>query len=374
MKTILFYSTTHQFGGHEMMSLKYIEALCERAEYKIYVAIFEGNNELRGRLDKLQSTYPSVEVVQTKFKTKSFQGLRNFINWSDVVEHIRLLRRISPDRVIALQGSIESSSGILLPSILVKMPVTSYIPNCNGYQESGAKLGRLRDMVNKSITYKLLHSIITISDGQKSIFSERWKVKCPIYTVPNYVSTERFHGTFKPNANTLKIGLVGRLDFRHKRQDLFLSFVDEQFRDDDGFEFILAGNGSDRDKELIRKGICNLSNVTYIEWLDNPQDLYRELDAIVLFSRYEGVPLVMIEAILSGIPVFSTRVYGMKEYLPEDWTVELGKEEDLASKIRMLKTNPHVFEKPVIELQRKFIKMFDQAMCRSEFISAVGKI
>lgn len=56
--------------------------------------------------------------------------------------------------------------------------------------------------------------------------------------------------------------------------------------------------------------------------LDNREDLYDGFDAMVLPRRYAGLCLPMNEALISGLPVFMTKISPNNYILPENWLVE----------------------------------------------------
>lgn len=66
--------------------------------------------------------------------------------------------------------------------------------------------------------------------------------------------------------------------------------------------------------KLLRYGIRFTGAKSYAE----VADLMQASDALVLFSRFENLPCVMLEAMCCGLPVIATRVGGIAYHLDED--------------------------------------------------------
>lgn len=79
----------------------------------------------------------------------------------------------------------------------------------------------------------------------------------------------------------------------------------------------------------------NLTDERLIIETDNTrdrQDLYSGYDAMVLPRRYAGLCLPMNEALMSGLPVFMSRISPNNTVLPTDWTVEAEKISEFKAK------------------------------------------
>ncbi len=82
----------------------------------------------------------------------------------------------------------------------------------------------------------------------------------------------------------------------------------------------LAGDGPDRsviEMQIRRLGIANHVRVLGYRSSEQVRDLLHDADVFVLPSFAEGVPVVLMEAMASGVPVIATRIAGIPE-LVED--------------------------------------------------------
>jgi len=92
-----------------------------------------------------------------------------------------------------------------------------------------------------------------------------------------------------------------------KRQDIRLKFIGEGPELAEIKEIL-------QDEPALSKKVDILGSV-------NHDEVARELrnsDALILFSKYEGLPCVILEAWCTGIPVISTNVGGIKDYFQND--------------------------------------------------------
>jgi glycosyltransferase involved in cell wall biosynthesis len=59
--------------------------------------------------------------------------------------------------------------------------------------------------------------------------------------------------------------------------------------------------------------VLNLANVSFLGRRDDIEDVWSQHQALVLASRFEGMPLVLVEAMLCGRPGIVTDVGGNRE-------------------------------------------------------------
>ena len=124
-------------------------------------------------------------------------------------------------------------------------------------------------------------------------------------------------------------GFLGRLS-EEKRPD----YVVEMARRFPQFRFIIAGDGlmrSQIENAVAKNGLAD--RVQLLGFVATPQDFYNVVDAVLIPSRVEGLPIVMLEAMALGKTVIASRV-GMIGQVIEDgkngFTVTAGDIDELA--------------------------------------------
>jgi len=93
---------------------------------------------------------------------------------------------------------------------------------------------------------------------------------------------------------------VGRLD-KVKGYDLLLEAMKQL---DDRFHLTIIGQGSEEfNLQHLVKKLGLKSKVSFLDFQDNPYCYMRQADIMLLSSRYEGFPNVVLEANACGTPV-----------------------------------------------------------------------
>lgn len=85
-------------------------------------------------------------------------------------------------------------------------------------------------------------------------------------------------------------------------------------------ELVLAGDGPDRawiENEARESGIQNHVRITGYLSQDRVREELRSSDVFVMASFAEGVPVVLMEAMASGLPVVATRIAGIAELVDD---------------------------------------------------------
>jgi len=114
-------------------------------------------------------------------------------------------------------------------------------------------------------------------------------------------------------SNGLSLACIARLDVSHKGQDLLLQVLSLPRWRERKIRVSLVGKGPhERGLRRIAEQ-QKLTNVEFEGFSNNIEEVWRRHGALVLASRYEGMPLALVEAMLCGRPGIVTDVAGHRE-------------------------------------------------------------
>jgi glycosyltransferase involved in cell wall biosynthesis len=95
---------------------------------------------------------------------------------------------------------------------------------------------------------------------------------------------------------------------------------------------VLVGDGPER--ETLEQLVTTLQiadRVTMVGWAESPTAYLLTFDILAMPSRFEGLPLVLLEAMLHGLPVVATGVGSISDVVTSEETALLVPVEDVAA-------------------------------------------
>jgi glycosyltransferase involved in cell wall biosynthesis len=194
--------------------------------------------------------------------------------------------------------------------------VSVVINTCHGLVNSRAKAERIF-----RATLPLTHAVCMVCDSTRQLLVDRCFIPERKTTVIlNGIATERFTerrahpGSARPR---IRFGTLGRLAPIKDHATLIRAFAIVARRLPQA-ELHIAGEGPEHPslKTMIAEASLG-DRVTLTGATNDSAGFLSRLDIFVLSSRSEGLPVVILEAMASGLPIVSTRVGGTPEAAPE---------------------------------------------------------
>jgi glycosyltransferase involved in cell wall biosynthesis len=164
---------------------------------------------------------------------------------------------------------------------------------------------------NASGSYFVSRAILEISRWQFGTALEKAKIVRNPFNV-SYDASPPW-----PASSDVEFALacVGRLDVISKGQDVLLQVLGLPHWRERKVRISLAGEGPNERGLRRMAERLGLTNVEFRGQLDNVEAVWAEHHALVLPSRFEGMPLVVVEAMLCGRPCIATDVGGNRELI-----------------------------------------------------------
>ena len=331
VKKILFYSDSKIFGGHEIMSTKIANTLFDN-NYKIEFMYY--NKDFDYKLNENIKRYfnPIYDKTPLPF-------IANF-NLFSIFYIYKRIKKINPDIIIVCQGNIEFSLKGLFVSKLLKKTTVSYIPFGYSFYKMNSKLSSIRDFINQYY-YNLPNFFITPSLCQKNEILKKIKhqnisiINNPIYISP---CTVKFN-----KENTIKLGLIGRINFKHKNQIISITIANKLKSLNIPFKITIIGDGEDlfKLKKIVKKNKLT-NNFIFYKWM-NKSELNKiiedNIDIVLVPSKFEtGIPLVIYDALENNKKFLLSKIDSIDEYsIPNEFLMDINNIDKILQKIIYLK-------------------------------------
>lgn len=300
MTTILHAFPTFAVGGAQMRFAAIANRFGARYSHIIYA--------ISGVYGATERLGPSVDAVYPALAMRPGETLRNARSFRQVLSDLR------PDVLVSYNwGSIEWA-------VANAVPVTRHIHIEDGFgpEEQDVQLRR-RVLMRRAF---LRHAITVLpSRSLWRIASDTWRL--PIHRlryVPNGVDLARFHpaphGAWVSDsgADGPVIGTVATLRPEKNIPRLIEAFA----RLGMPARLVIAGGGPDLPAlQALAERTPVGGRIQFTGPVADPAPLYRSFDLFALSSDTEQMPLSVLEAMATGLPVVSTNVGDVLDMLPE---------------------------------------------------------
>ncbi len=291
-------------GGAERCLLRLATGL-DRTEFSpLVISLASPPTRDRRLVEQLEAAGIPVEFLRADSKWKLLRaraGLR------------RVLREFAPDLV---------QSFLFHANVLAAWSVPRPVPLVFGIRV--ADPSRARMLVERRAARRASR-VVCVSQSVGRFVAERAGFKAAkIEVIPNGVDVPALATAVPADLTSAGISaerrvllFVGRLE-QQKGWDWLLQLAPEMLARLPGHDLVLVGEGPDRSQIADFQQRHPDLRLHVLGWRADVANLLRRAELLLLPSRWEGMPNVVLEAMAAGRAVLATDVEGVAEVLGED--------------------------------------------------------
>lgn len=277
MKIIFLIELLYNAAGTERISTDIANKLYEETKWEIKFVVLNNNIQTAFNLN------PNIEISSIHSSLSS--PIRSIINLR------QLIKKEKPDYVINVATTM---SRISIPASAFTS--TKVITWEHFNLHAGSRLGCLWRIVSAYLSYKT----VVLTNRDRNDYPKF--VHNKITTIYNFPTLMK---GYKSKIDSNIAIAVGRLTFQ-KGFDMLLNVWKEVKENGSEWTLYIVGSGED-EKELKTKA-KNLhvdDSIKFIPNTPNIHEYYQKASLYIMTSRFEGLPLVLIEAKQKGLPCIS---------------------------------------------------------------------
>ena len=296
-------------------------------------------------IDYLETHKLNSDVIYLEKVRRSLLPFNDFRSFFELISHIK---RLNPD-VIHTHTSKAGVLGRLAGKI--GAPRAKIIHTYHGHLLYGyfshfatriiILLEKLLSLITDdlvAVTNQVRDDLIDVGVGSKN----RWHVIRPGLSVPTMLSRDETRKQLEIGNNFFVVAWIGRFTDIKDPLLAIRSLEALTVQDLRKVKLVMAGDG-----ELLTEcreyAESRSLPVIFLGWCLDVSPLLFASDLLLMSSKNEGMPVVIVEAALRGVPTLSTSVGGVGEFIADGKTGFMAKSSsELASSLQNLLNNEAV--------------------------------
>ena len=298
------------------------------ALYSNVVALFVcSDNSNKEKYEVIESTLNNVFTINVYYKKvthstpilSQIQKANRYINAHLI--GLKIANQKFNNKIDLVHHNILYPAGIIAWYLKIFKNIPYIITeNWTGYLPSkNTTRGWIEKILSKKIAQNA-HYITPVSkDLKDAMISHGFDTNYEI--IYNVTDTKLFYPSdSKPLGNKIKIVHISTLDDAHKNISGMLRAAQKLSQTRNDFEIWFIGDG---DTQPHIKTATDLNILNSFAFFDGTKttsqvaEIMRNAHCFLLFSNYENLPCVMVEALASGIPIVSSTAGGIPEHITD---------------------------------------------------------
>lgn len=262
----------------------------------------------------------------------------------------RAIAGLAPDAVLVNLPSAEYGA-LPLHSSALRCRKVGLLHVPGSPRELGFRLGAAREALARR-ALRGLDAVAVLSGSAEAAYRRLWDsgdTEVALLPLPTPEIERRPMGEARAELGLPDgelIGIAGRISFKQKGHDTFLKAAQLLAARRPGLRFAVAGDGRDRERlvrMVDRSGVGD--RFTMLGHVSPIDDFLSAIDAIAIPSRFEGLPVIALEALAAGTPGVAADIDGLRDVWPDPWLSPPEDDEGLAERLgRLLDAGPAAVE------------------------------
>ena len=308
---VMYLTTTSKLCGTEKILMELAKRIDKEHFDTMVITIKDDLQE--GLLEKLRGKGVKTACLKVDKKWRFYK----------LCQLISLIKEFKPDII---------ESFLFFDNILVRifgklMRVPAII---SGQRNVEINRSFFRNLLDKS-TIKLADLIISNTERGKDLLVKKYGIDGDqIKVINNGIEIEEENNSVQKKellseadlpgltGNEKIVGFIGRLE-KQKGVQYLLDAMRIINKEDPSVYALIIGDGKEKEnlQKYAKSSGDNSGNIVFSGWKDNVLQYLKLFNILVLPSLWEGMPNVVLEAMLKEVPVITTNVGGIGEIIDD---------------------------------------------------------
>ena len=347
-------------GGHERMLFTWLPHLIGLG-IKPIIYGYE-NSELQVMAGHLDLNFHAL------YRRKKSTTTMRMHNFQLAVDTWKILWKMDPAIPILLSpGAMQTGLSHLGVVLLLRRKIAVYVPMAHSSMVLQASWANARDWL-AGLICRQAHLWVTVSKAQSELLKKRWKIVNAL-VIPNRIVAET--STLQRSASPLlRLLFLGRFDPSQKGLDWMIEVFKKRALKN--VSLVFQGRGPYQDV-LEAFTLQDVGILTKIKPWGESESAFCDADILILPSRFEGFPLVAIEALYAGVAVVASEESGLGDILLRQCQFGFGDEDGFIAAIERLR-DPEERLASVSHARQKLSNVISQDSYEKGITDVVKKI
>lgn len=284
MRIAFFINALYNSGGTERVSTVIANELAKDVSNQVFMIS-------RLKSDPFFDLSPNVKYLYLSSKMES-----HYLNYFKYVIKIAgIIKKYKIDKWI------DVCSAMSLMSIPAKMLVKFDIYTWEHFNLT-VEWNPITNKLARYLSCRFARKVIVLTNTDKQLFEEKYNAS-NVVCIPNPITTAICNPVDVVNNRT--VISIGRFTSQ-KGFDMLLKIWDKTESRNKGWKLLIVGDGEERaslEKQIEKANIKDSVELAFPT--KNIEEIYQKAALFVMSSRFEGLPLVLLEAIAQGLPIIS---------------------------------------------------------------------